>query len=180
MTYSVWYYSNAALGSIQECECTGVDLVTARKWFDHHTTNVTAKMGWTVMVRVVDSNDCVIAEWRHGHGVTWPVEEVKVMIEWEFLHPKMTLEHLGYIPDWLSEANPKSAREQLNDGYAFGGWRPFRGFKLRHDNALLYPGDPPTIPLAQAKLRDELIVFYSHSWVAVIQPDRSFEVCRMD
>lgn len=102
------------------------------------------------------------------------------MIEWIMLHPKMTLEHLGYIPYWLDEANPKSAREQLNDGYHFGGWRPFPGFKLMDDNSLTYPGDPPMRPLARAKLRDELVVFYPHSWVGVIQPDRSFEVCRMD
>lgn len=102
------------------------------------------------------------------------------MIVWEMLHPRMTVEHLGHIIYWLDDFNPKSATEQLNDGYQFGGWQPFKGFKLREDNALLYPGDPPTIPLAQAQLRDELVVFYDHSWVAVIQPDRSFEVCRMD
>jgi len=101
-------------------------------------------------------------------------------LEWEMLHPQITIEHLGYIPYWLSLDNPKSAREQLNDGYAYGGWQPFEGFKLRADNSLIYPNDPPVVPLAQAKLRDELIVFYPHSWIAVIQPDRSFEVCRMD
>lgn len=103
-----------------------------------------------------------------------------MIVKWKMLHPEMTIEHLGYIPYWLDEANPKSAREQLNDGYQCGGWRPFPGFKLRDDNSLVYPNDPPTIPLAQGRLRDELIVFYPHSWVAVIQPDRSFEVCRMD
>lgn len=56
----------------------------------------------------------------------------------------------------------------------------FKGFTLADDNSLVYPGDPPVQPLAQAKLRHELVVFYPHSWVAVIQPDRSFEVCRMD
>lgn len=102
------------------------------------------------------------------------------MLNWTFYHPRMTLAHLGYIPQWLSEANPKPAREQLNDGYRFGGWQPFSGFTLRDDNSLAYPGDPITRPLASAKLRDETIVFYPSCWVAVIQPDRSFEVCRMD
>lgn len=102
------------------------------------------------------------------------------MIKFELLHPRMTQAHLGFIPQWLSVDNPKSAREQLNDGYAFGGWDPFKGFTLNDDNSLSYPGDPPQKPLAQAKLRDELVVFYPSSWVAVIQPDRSFEVCRMD
>lgn len=102
------------------------------------------------------------------------------MIKFELLNPRMTQEHLGFIPYWLSVDNPKSAREQLNDGYRFGGWQPFQGFRLKPNNSLAYPGDPDQKPLAQAKLRDELIVFYPSSWVAVIQPDRSFEVCRMD
>lgn len=175
--FSVWYYSNEILGNIQECECEGVDLATATRWFIHHTTNVTARTGLTKRVIVVDSDDCIVAEWKHGESA---------MIEWEMLHPyqKMTTEQiawrLGYLPYFLSEADPRSAREQLNANYKFGGWRPFPGFELGADNSLNYPGDPPEFPLAQAKLRDELIVLYPHDWVAVIQPDRSFEVCRMD
>lgn len=101
-------------------------------------------------------------------------------LQWEFHHPKMTFDHLGYIPNWLNTANPKKAAIQLNDGYQFGGWQPSKGFKLGADNSLTYPGDPAMKPLASAKLRDETICFYRSSWVAVIQADRSFEVCRMD
>jgi hypothetical protein len=101
-------------------------------------------------------------------------------LKWKMLHPRMTIEHLGYIPGWLSEDNPKSAREQIDAGYVFGGFQPFEGFRLEADNSLSYPGDPPTQPLAQARLREELIVFYPHSWVAIIQPDRSFTVARID
>jgi hypothetical protein len=109
----------------------------------------------------------------------------QAMIKWEMLqHPHMTTAQivwqLGYLPHFLSKDDLRSAREQLNANYKFGGWQPFSGFKLMDDNSLEYTGDPPTIPIAQAKLRDELIVLYPHSWVAVIQPDRSFEVCRMD
>jgi hypothetical protein len=101
-------------------------------------------------------------------------------VPWRMLHPRMTMEHLGFIPGWLHEDDPRDARAQLDAGYIFGGWDPFPGFTLAEDNSLHYPGDPPTVPLAAALLRDELIVFYEHAWVAVIQPDRSFEVCRMD
>lgn len=101
-------------------------------------------------------------------------------LQWKFLDRRMTMAHLGYIPYWLSESNPKSAAKQIDEGYAFGGWSPFKGFTLEADNSLSYPGDPDMPPLAEARLRDELIVFYPHSWVAVIQPDRSFEVARID
>lgn len=97
------------------------------------------------------------------------------------LNEKVTLDHLGLIPGMLDENDPAPAREQLDAAYQHGGgWRPFPGFKLRSDNSIKYPGDPPYPPLAVSALRDELIIIYEHGWVAIIQPDRSFEVCRMD
>jgi hypothetical protein len=101
-------------------------------------------------------------------------------VEWKFLHPRMTREMLGYIPIWLSYDDPRSARAQINAGYTMGGWNDFEGFRLGKDNSLHYPGDPAIKPLAEAQLRDELIVFYPHSWVAIIQPDRTFRVARID
>jgi hypothetical protein len=96
-------------------------------------------------------------------------------------HPRATLDHIGIIPDMLSWANPKPAREQLNDGYRHGGgWHPQSGFALERDDSLKYPGDPRLIPLFEIPLREERIVIYEHGYVAVIQPDRTFEVCRMD
>lgn len=97
------------------------------------------------------------------------------------LHPRCTMEHLGFIPAWLSGDDTASAVERLHRGYSFaGGWQPMRGFKLTDKNHLLYPGDPPLRPIATTKLREETICVYDHSFVAVIQPDRSFEVSRMD
>lgn len=98
-----------------------------------------------------------------------------------FLHPRASWDHVGGIPEMINESNPKSAKEQLHKGYLHGGgWQPFTGFDLLTDNSLAYPGDPSLKPIAEMILRDELILVYEHAWVAVIQPDRSFEVCRMD
>lgn len=99
--------------------------------------------------------------------------------DWKMLDSRMTLDHLGYIPMFLSDDNPRSAKEQIDAAYQ-SGWHPFKRFELGLDNTLRYPGDPPQKPLAQTKLRDELILFYPGSWVAIIQPDRSFEVARID
>ena len=88
---------------------------------------------------------------------------------------------LGLLPQFLDEHNPMTATEQLHVSYAHGGgWHPFQGFRMDAAGNLCYPGDPPLRPLAEAKLRDERIVLYERSWVAVIQPDGYFEVCRMD
>jgi len=91
----------------------------------------------------------------------------------------------GFIPQWLSEHNPMSAVEQIDKSYGHGGgWNDFAGFKLESKEngyySLLYPGDPPTRELSRATLRDEKIVLFQHSWVAVIQPDGSFRVARID
>jgi hypothetical protein len=101
---------------------------------------------------------------------------------WDLLDDKCDpADHLGLIPLMLSEVDPRPARVQLHEGSRHGGgWDPFPGFCLTPGNGLLYPGDPILAPLAQVKLRDELVVVYPCSWVAVIQKNRTFEVCRMD
>lgn len=76
MTYSVYYFSSPELGSITECEGDNFTWEEACKWFQHHTTNVTAQMGWTTRVLVVDSDGYGVAEWKYGQGITWPKEEV--------------------------------------------------------------------------------------------------------
>src|SRR5262245_45726439 len=109
-----------------------------------------------------------------------PTSESKSMV-WIMLHPAMTLDHLGLLPDMLDLADPRPAREQFDANYQHGGgWHPQSGFVLSADAKMTYPGDPPLPPLAATYLRDELIVFYDCSYVAIIQPDRSFEICRMD
>lgn len=103
------------------------------------------------------------------------------MVVWEMLHPQMRPDMLGLLVLWLDDEDPRPAKDQFNGHYAHGGgWRPFGKFKLGADNSLHYPEDPPLTPLAQCWLRDELVVFYDHAWVAIIQKDRSFEACRMD
>jgi len=101
--------------------------------------------------------------------------------DWELLHPNMKSHMLGYIPHWLNDDNPEGAVKQIDANYRHGGgWHSFKGFTLGKGMELTYPGDPPLKPLARAKLRDELVYFYDHSWVAVIQENGSFDVARID
>jgi hypothetical protein len=99
---------------------------------------------------------------------------------WIQKHPRATIEMLGFIPEFLSEDDPRPAREQINDKYGHGGgWRPLPGFRMT-ENALHYPEDPPYALLFETTLHDEVIRFYNYAWVAIISADGSFEVCRMD
>lgn len=103
------------------------------------------------------------------------------MMQWKMLHPRATMEHLGYIPGFLSEDDPRPAKEQLHANYAHGGgWRPMSNFKLMNLNALQYPSDPVLLPIASTKLRNETICIYECAIVAIVQPDGSFEAARMD
>jgi hypothetical protein len=113
------------------------------------------------------------------------VEEKAIIVQ--LLHPDVGPDVFGEVPEFLDPTDPRPAREQFNERYAHGGgWRPMKGWRLSKDNVLQYSyGDsggeePPLRPLAQTKLRKELIVLYEHSWVAIIQEDRTFEVSRMD
>jgi len=102
-------------------------------------------------------------------------------IEVELLHPRVSPDVFGILPEFLDMKDPRPAREQLHERYAHGGgWHPMKEWKLEKDNSIRYPGDPPHEPLAQIKFRNELILIYEFSWVAIVQPDRSFEVSRMD
>jgi hypothetical protein len=90
-------------------------------------------------------------------------------------------EQLGMLPYMLSANDPRSAREQFGAGYLHGGgWRPFEGFKLLDGGRIKYPGDPTLKPIAMMQLRNETIFFYDGAWVAIVQPDGSFEIARMD
>lgn len=92
---------------------------------------------------------------------------------------------VGYLAMFFSEMNPKSAREQANDGYQHGGgWFPFPGMDYYPDR-LVYPGsggypDEVYRLVAYARLRDETIRLYDSAWVAIVQSDGTFEVARMD
>jgi hypothetical protein len=89
------------------------------------------------------------------------------------------MDMLGYIPYFLGDHDPRPAHEQFHSKY-IGGWSPFKGFKMLPNGNLKYPGDPETQLLAEGYFREELIRFYQHSWVAIVQPDGTFEVSRMD
>jgi len=97
------------------------------------------------------------------------------------VHPGVTPEHLGLIPYFLNENDPRPAREQFDANYSHGGgWRPQNGFKMLDSGDLKYPGDPAMPVWAETRLRDEVIHFYQYGYVAICQGDGSFEVCRMD
>ena len=101
------------------------------------------------------------------------------MLRWTMLHPRMTKEALGYIPNMLHELDPRPAKEQIDDNYVIG-WHEFKGFSMDKTGAITYPDDPTYHPLAMAKLRDETIYFYQHAWVAIVQLDGSYEIARLD
>jgi hypothetical protein len=104
---------------------------------------------------------------------------------WQLMHPQATPETLGFVPDFFSNDNPLSAKEQIEQNYKHGGgFHPFPGFTMVH-NGLMYPGDPIMPLLAQTVLhpdtdKPEIIRMYLASWVAIIQKDGSYEICRMD
>jgi hypothetical protein len=88
----------------------------------------------------------------------------------------------GLIPSFLDTDDPRSAKQQFDAHY---GWQPFEGFKLNFDNMeLIYDkgdaSDPPLSPISVIFFRFEKIILFPHAWVMILQPDRSWEICRMD
>lgn len=112
---------------------------------------------------------------RHGGGYLFNG------LVWVPVHPGATFDMLGYIPAFLSFDDKRPAAEQIAANYKHcGGWTPFKGFEIWEVNRLKYPGDPPIAPLFRSKLRDEDLWFYQHAWFRIVQPDGTWEVCRLD
>lgn len=105
------------------------------------------------------------------------------MTPWNFLHPRVSEEDLGWLPLMLQESDPRPAREQFNERYAHGGgWRPFSGFTFTEGEppTIAYPGDPALSAIASTSLRNERIFLFPHAWVAIVQPSGEHEICSMD
>lgn len=103
-------------------------------------------------------------------------------LTWKFHHPRMTLDHLGFIPGWIREEDPRGMADQIDHWYKFGGFKnhPIKGFEKQREYCLKYPGDPLMCPLATLELRGEVFAFYDHAICAVFQQDGSFVAARID
>ena len=115
------------------------------------------------------------------------------MLNFTYINSRCTPDHLGLIPDFFMDSDPRPAIEQINDRYRHGGgWFDLKvgrgGFTMDSGGVLRYPEDPPMPPLAEAMLHDcgtpehkgERILIYSAGFVAVVQGDNSFRVSRLD
>lgn len=102
----------------------------------------------------------------------------------------------GFIPHWLNEADEDDAVEQLHKNYGHGGgWHDTEGWTLligiKQSEAkdhvkmncmywLDYPEDPLLPMRALGIMRKEMVIVFDHGYVAVVQPDMTFRVARMD
>jgi len=98
---------------------------------------------------------------------------------------------VGLIPYFISShLRDRTAAEQIADNYV-GGWSPLPGFKMtglaKGKGELLpwpklhYPGDPPMEAIAGTiTVSGERVYVFPYGWVAVVQPDGSFEASRCD
>jgi len=98
----------------------------------------------------------------------------------ELCDPDPDLSIAGHLPYFFDPKDPRPAAAQLHENYGHGGgWRPMQGFRYTKQ-ALYYPGDPPYPLAALAYLRGEELRLYRSAWLAIVQPDGSFEVGRVD
>lgn len=111
----------------------------------------------------------------HGitrRGDTWLIREDKV-------------DHLGFIPSFITAGDSRPLREQINEAYAHGGgWKSFTGFTLNAAEKplrafLTYPGDPAMREVGRCTIRDETCIVFDNAWVVVTGP-WGWEVARID
>lgn len=103
------------------------------------------------------------------------------MLSWSPMPPHNSIASLGNLINFLSEDDPRPAKEQIDDRYkAGGGWKSIEGFTIDKSGALHYPGDPVMYPICCATLRFEVILTYEADVVAIFRPDGSLDVARID
>jgi hypothetical protein len=119
------------------------------------------------------------------------------MIRFTLIHPEACEEYLGLVPFFVSQVDPRPCKEQIDENYQHGGgWRSIDGFKIEHELSplekvtspyvmaqrltLKYPGDDPLTPVAVAQNHNETLVLYDGAFLAIFQPDYSFEIARLD
>jgi hypothetical protein len=129
----------------------------------------------------VDLGDYMPTDENADNQIEW------VMTPWAERHG-LDRESLGFIPQFLHADDPRSAAEQIDASYQHGGgWKPRPDAPWHLDakrGVMVYgdgndPGDVNHM-VASAKLRDETIQLYESAWTAIVQPDGSFEVSRLD
>jgi len=90
---------------------------------------------------------------------------------------------LFIVEAMLVRPSSMAARDKINARYAHGGgWHSFEGFERASPDShtLTFRGDPPLHPLATMEHAEEVLAFYEGEWLAVFQPDGTFEISRID
>lgn len=98
-------------------------------------------------------------------------------------HPRATMAHWGEIPYWLSDDNLKPAKQQLHEGYRFGGWQSMKrdSIKMLSGDRYSYPGDPVQSPISEIQMNSgERVLLYDNAIVVVFDKNGDWDMCRMD
>lgn len=108
-------------------------------------------------------------------------------LNWTFHHPRASIKTLGFIPGWLHADNAAPLSAQIDQNYKHGGgWYSCRKFwgGIDEDGQLLSKpedGEAPLPLIASVQHPNgQKLHFYPHEMVAVIFPDGSFDLARID
>ena len=104
-------------------------------------------------------------------------------ILWVRKDPRATMDHLGFIPDFLSANDRRPARKQIAENYAHGGgWHPNEGGRVLDGGRFYkYPGDAPRPLLWEARLaRGEIVRVYDGALVTITYASGDFEAALID
>ena len=101
-----------------------------------------------------------------------------------FIEPAQAAYWMHNVPWWLIYAREGEKAAKIFDrNYMFGGWKPIVNERTTLDKetgVYKYPGDPAQRPLFKIEFNGEVIFGYRSEMWAIVQPDGSFEIARMD
>lgn len=103
---------------------------------------------------------------------------------WGLVHPHANCDMVGYIPSFIDNSSDVPLIEQINAEYISGWHKSDQPWKrdLKSNTMWACDEDQPFRMIARYhhKPTGEYLEFYESSFTAVVKPDGTFEVARLD
>jgi len=96
--------------------------------------------------------------------------------------PARLLRAGGLLPDWVTSPDypDMNLKDKLTKHYGFGELTELKGGTITPEGAFQFPQDPDQYPLISIVRKEEQFLLYEHAIVAILQPDGSSFITRID
>lgn len=99
-----------------------------------------------------------------------------------YMRPGYRPEDIGFVPYFFEAGDERHPAEQIAERYAHGGgWTPQEGFTIEEDGLRYKDGAKDRLLFSfMVHGHPQTLHLYECAWLAIVEPDGSFAVSRVD